>query len=151
MGLLDSVLGGVLGGGAGGAQPGGVGGMQGALLQAVIGMLTQGGGAAGGLGGLGGLVEKFQQAGLGDVAQSWVSNGQNLPVSPDQLGGVLPEGMVSGLAQQLGMGQGDVLGQLSQLLPQLVDKATPQGQLPQGGGLGDLGQLGGMLGGLLGR
>ena len=149
MGLLDSVLGAAMGGGGGGGQA--------ALIQAVIGMLTNqgggggGGGALGGLGGLAGLVQAFQKGGLGDVAQSWVGTGQNLPVSPEQLQNVLPADMVSGLAQQLGMGQGDVLGQLSQLLPQLVDKATPDGQLPQGGGLGDLGNLGGLLGGLLNR
>ena len=147
MGLLDSVLGAALGGG--GAQGGGG---QAALIQAVIGMLTQGGGqqgggALGGLGGLGALVQMFQKGGLGDVAASWVGTGQNLPVSPEQLQNVLPADMLGGLAQQLGMNQGDLLGQLSQLLPQLVDQATPQGQIPADGGLGN---LGGLIGSLLG-
>jgi uncharacterized protein YidB (DUF937 family) len=84
-----------------------------------------------------------------------VSTGQNLPISPDQLGGVLGNDTVAGLAKQLGMDHGDVLGQLSQVLPQLVDQLTPHGQIPQGdvgamlGQDGGLGNLAGMLGGLL--
>ena len=151
MGLLDSVIGAVVNsqGGQGGAQGGGAD-----LLNAVIGML--GNNNAGGLGGIAGLVEKFQQSGLGDVAKSWVSTGQNMPVSPDQLGGVLGDDMIAGLSRQTGVNQGDLLGQLAQMLPQVVDKLTPNGQVPQGniqdslGGAG-LGDLAGMLGGLLKR
>ena len=158
MGLLDSVVG-ALGQSQGGGQPD--------LLGAVIGMLGQGGGQAGGLGGLAGLVAKFQQSGLGDVAASWVGTGENKPIAPDQLGGVLGNDMLSGLAQQMGMNQGDLLGQLSQMLPQVVDKLTPNGQIPQGdiGGIlgsmlgggqggaqaGGMGDLAGMLGSLLRR
>jgi len=151
MGLFDSVMGAL-------GQGQGAGGGQAAMLNAVIGMLTQGGGASGGgaggasgqLGGLGGLLERFQQSGLGEVAASWVSTGQNLPISPDQLGGVLGNDTVSGLARQLGLNNGDMLGQLSQMLPQVVDKLTPNGQLPQAGGL-DMGAIAGLLGGLLRR
>jgi uncharacterized protein YidB (DUF937 family) len=149
MGLLDSVIGAL-----GHPQGGGQGG-QGDLLGAVIGMLGQGGGQAGGLGGLAGLVAKLQQSGLGDVASSWVSSGQNLPISPDQLGGVLGNDTVAGLAKQLGLDHGDLLGQLSHMLPQVVDKLTPNGQIPHGDVGGMLGQSGGfdnlagMLGGLL--
>ncbi len=162
MGLLDAVVG-ALGpsAGPGGGQPD--------LLGAVIGMLGQGGGQAGGLGGLAGLVAKFQQSGLGDVAHSWVGTGENQPIAPDQLGGVLGSDMVSGLAEQMGMNQGDLLSQLSQILPQVVDRLTPNGQIPQGdiggllgsmlGGAGGqaggpadgMGDLAGMLGGLLKR
>lgn len=139
MGLLDSVIGAIgSGGGAGG-------GGQGELLNAVIGML---GNANGPGGGLAGLVQQFQQGGLGDVVGSWVSTGQNLPVSADQLTQVLGNDTIGQLAQQLGLSNGDVAGQLSQLLPQVVDKLTPNGQLPAGGGLGDIGSL---LGGLLNR
>lgn len=149
MGLLDSVLGAVVQQQAG---PGGAPGSGGDLLGAVIAMLGQGGG----VGGLAGLVNKFQQGGLGDVVGSWVSTGRNLPVSPEQLGGVLGSDMVAGLARQTGVNPGDLLGQLSQMLPQVVDKLTPNGQLPQGGlqdalGGADLDQLAGMLGGLLKR
>lgn len=138
MGLLDSVVGALGAGGAGGA-----GGGQGELMNAVIGLLGQGGG----VGGLAGLLEQFQRSGLGDVAASWVSTGQNLPVSADQLTQVLGHDTIGHLAQQLGLSNGDLAGQLSQLLPQVVDQLTPNGQLPTGG-LGDLGSL---LGGLLNR
>jgi uncharacterized protein YidB (DUF937 family) len=143
MGLLDSVIG-ALGQGGGAANP------QAALIQAIVGMLAQGGGAGGGgAGGLAGLVEQFTRGGLGNVVNSWVGTGQNLPISPDQLGQVLGSDQLTGMARQLGMNQGDLLGQLSQMLPQVVDKLTPQGRIPQGdiGGAGDLGSL---LGGLLG-
>ena len=145
MGLLDSVIGAVVNsqGGQGGAQGGGAD-----LLNAVIGML--GNNNAGGLGGIAGLVEKFQQSGLGDVAKSWVSTGQNMPVSPDQLGGVLGDDMIAGLSRQTGVNQGDLLGQLAQMLPQVVDKLTPNGTAPQAG-LGNASDLMGMLGGLLSK
>ena len=166
MGLLDSVIG-ALGQGAGGQQN-----PQGALISAIVGMLAQGGGsgggggglgsalggggaggaagAGGGLGGLGGLVEQFARHGMGDVAKSWVGTGQNLPISPDQLGQVLGGDTIGKMAGQLGMNQGDLLGQLSHMLPQVVDKLTPQGQIPQGDIHGMGGDLGSLLGGLLG-
>jgi uncharacterized protein YidB (DUF937 family) len=145
MGLLDSVLGGMLGGGQ---QQGGAG----ALISVVAGMLAnQGGGgaagAAGGLGGLAGLAEQFQRNGMGEVVNSWIGKGENLPIAPDQLGKVLGGDMLGKLTQHTGMEQGDLLGQLSQLLPQMVDKATPDGAIPSGG-LGDIGSILGKLGGL---
>jgi uncharacterized protein YidB (DUF937 family) len=141
MGLLDSVLGGVLGSGQ---QQGGAG----ALINIVAGMLanSSGGPSAGG-GGLGGLAEQFQKNGMGDVMNSWIGKGENLPIAPDQLGHVLGGDLLGKLTQHTGMGQGDLLGQLSQLLPQIVDKATPDGAIPSGG-LGDIGAILGKLGGL---
>ena len=147
MGLLDSVLGGMLGGGQ--QQQGGAG----ALINIIAGMLAnQGGGGgagggAGGLGGLAGLAEQFQRGGMGDVMNSWIGKGENLPIAPDQLGDVLGGDLLGQLTQQTGMGQGDLLGQLSQLLPQMVDQATPDGAIPAGG-LGDIGAILGKLGGL---
>lgn len=141
MGLLDSVLSGVLGsmqGGQGGSL--GAGGGNADLLKAVVGML--GNDAAGG--GLGGLVAKFQQSGLGDVVQSWISSGQNMPVSADQISNVLGNDTLSGLAERLGLNPADVAGQLSQVLPQVVDRLTPGGQMPAGG-LGSVGDLLGRL------
>ena len=140
MGLLDSVLGAVAGGGG---QNGG----QGALLNAVIGMLANQGGqgaAPGGVGGLGDLIGRFQQGGLGDVISSWISHGQNLPISADQISQVLGHDTLGQLAQQTGLSHGDLAGQLSQMLPQIVDQLTPHGQVPQGG-LGSVTDLLGML------
>lgn len=136
MGLLDSVLGNLLGGA--GARGGGG---QAELLNLVLRML----GNDSAQGGLGGLVSQFQRSGLGDQVASWISTGQNLPVSPDQLRGALGDDVVGGFARQLGSSQNDVLGQLAELLPQVVDRLTPQGQVPQGG-LGNMADLLGMLG-----
>jgi len=139
MGLLDSVLGSVLGGAQQQPQQGGGAGT---LVQILAGMLAQRGGSAGdGLGGLAGLAEQFQRGGLGDVMSSWIGKGENLPISPDQLGGVLGGDILGKLRQHTGMDQGDLLGQLSQLLPQMVDQATPDGQIPEGGGIGDIGSI----------
>ncbi len=146
MGLLDSVIGAI------GQAQGGPG--QADLLGAITGLLGPGDGTTGaGLGGLAGLVALFQQAGLGDIVNSWISTGANLPISPQQLGSVLGNDRVAGMAGQLGLDAGGLLGQLSQLLPQVVDQLTPGGRLPAGdaGGLGELGGLAGMLGGLLRR
>ena len=133
MGLLDSVVGMLSGGQSG--QPG----AQGQLIQALLGMMANDGQG----GGLAGLVTRFQQGGLGDVVGSWVGTGQNLPISADQLQQVLGSDMVSGLAAKFGLSPTDVGGQLSQLLPQVVDTLTPNGELPDAsaGGLGDLGSL----------
>lgn len=152
MGLLDSVLGSVMGGQqqAGAAGGGGWGSLismvtnNPQLMQAVTGMLSNDGDQ----GGLGGLVAKFQQAGMGDVVSSWISNAQNQPVSGEELTNVLGADTMAGLAEKLGMNQGDVAGQLSNILPGLIDKLTPNGVAPSGG-LGNAGDLMGMLGGLL--
>ena len=84
----------------------------------------------GAMGGIGGLVSMFEQAGLGHIAQSWVGNGPNQPVSPDQLQNVLGQGQVQNMASQAGMPPQDFLSQLSQHLPNAVHAATPDGQLP---------------------
>ncbi len=125
MGLLDAVAGAM---GSGGEGQGGD------LMQVVMRLVQQSGG-------LEGLVAKFQQGGLGDIVQSWISTGPNLPISPEQLGQALGPDTLN----QLGAGGQDMLGPLSKLLPQVVDGLTPNGQLPAGGG-----DLAGLLGGLLG-
>ncbi|CAM8631270.1 Protein of unknown function DUF937 [Comamonadaceae bacterium] len=146
MGLFDSVLSAV-------AQNGGSGGLQDImgmvqgnpqLMQLASQLLAN----DGSLGGLQGLVSKFQEAGLGDVVASWIGSGANQPVSADQLTQVLGGDALSGFAQQLGLNSGDVAGQLSTMLPGLVDKLTPGGTLPTEG-LGNAGDLLGSLGALL--
>ncbi|OOG54715.1 YidB family protein [Polaromonas sp. C04] len=151
MGLLDSVIGAMTGGQqAQGGAGGGLGGLIGMvtsnpqLLQAVTGML----GNDGEHGGLGGLVSKFEQAGLGNVVGSWIGNGQNQPVTGDQLTQVLGSGAISNIAAKLGVSPDEAAGQLSNILPGLVNHLTPNGQAPAGG-LGNAGDLMGMLGGLL--
>ncbi len=138
MGLLD-IVGGMLGDQPGG---GGAGGGQDELLRLVMSLLADNGQG----GGLAGLVEKFQSAGMAEQVNSWVGAGQNLPVSPEQLQGAFGADRMSQMAERMGLSTGDLGTQLSQMLPQAVDRLTPQGQLPEGG-LGDLGSL---LGSLLG-
>ena len=169
MGLLDSVIGamtggqgGGIGGVQGGGQGGGLGGMlsgggaQAALVTAVIGMLVnsshgQPGGAAvsgvgaasgagGGLGGLGDLIGRFTQGGMGDVIGSWIGHGQNAPISGGQVTDVLGSDAIGKIAAQLGITHAEAADQVSQVLPQVVDHLTPQGQVPEGGlgGIGDI-------------
>ncbi len=96
-------------------------------------MSMLGGQQGGGTGGLGGLLSRFQQAGLGHVADSRVGNGPNQPISPDQLHNVLGEDRVRSMADQAGMAPTDFLSQLSQHLPNVVNGVTPDGQLPDEG------------------
>jgi uncharacterized protein YidB (DUF937 family) len=129
MGLIDSVLGSLLGGQNTSSPIGGI------LSNILQGGSSRGGfgpsGMGGGLGGgLGGLLQQFQQAGLGHVADSWVGTGPNTPVSPGQLRDVFGQDRVRDMASQSGMPEDDFLSQLSQHLPSAVDGMTPQGRLP---------------------
>jgi uncharacterized protein YidB (DUF937 family) len=140
MGLLDGMIGQLLGGAApqGGAQTN----LLSSLLQTVQSQP----------GGLGGLVQQFNSAGLGNVVQSWIGTGQNMPISPQQIQQALGDPRIQQLAQSAGISPQEVSSHLSTMLPQLVDKLTPNGQLPSGdlmqhlqgllGGLGNLGNLG---------
>jgi uncharacterized protein YidB (DUF937 family) len=103
------------------------------------------GSALGGLGGLGGLINAFQRNGLGDQMQSWIGTGQNMPISPDQLQQVLGQGTLGQIAQQLGLSPQASASGLSELLPQLIDRLTPNGQAPQGD-LGDVADIMARLG-----
>lgn len=106
-------------------------------------------------GGLEGIVAKFQQGGMGEVVQSWVGTGGNLPISAEQIHAILGSEQVAGLTKAMGIDN----SQLAHALPGLIDQLTPGGQLPQGG-IGDIlgqvmgqgagkGGLGDILGGLL--
>jgi len=95
-------------------------------------------GAGGLLGGLGGLMDKLQKGGLGNLINSWVGPGQNQPVSPHQLGPALGPDIIKTLAQRSGLSEEELVRQLSQALPGLVDKLTPNGRLPT---LAELSQL----------
>ena len=128
-GLLGGLFGGSTAGPLGGAL-GGSGGLVG-LLQGGLGGLLSGGAAGSVLsGGLDGLVKQLQQAGQGNAAQSWVGTGQNQNISPDDLGKALGDDTVGSLAEQAGLSKIDLLAELSQQLPQLIDRLTPGGNLP---------------------
>jgi len=122
MGLMDQLgqaVGGMLGG-QGGQNP---------LLQAVASLL----GKDSGIGGLTGLVQAFQKNGLGEIVNSWVSTGQNLPVTPNQIEQGLGSDLLSQLAGKAGLSSGAASSQLSGILPDLVDKLTPNGKIEAGG------------------
>jgi uncharacterized protein YidB (DUF937 family) len=82
-------------------------------------------------GGLSGLVQQFHDKGMGGLVSSWVSTGQNLPISADQIQNVLGSEQVKELAAKAGISPDVVSSHLAQLLPMLVDKLTPNGQVPQ--------------------
>ena len=91
---------------------------------------TEAGDGGGLLSGLGGLLSKLQQGGYGNIANSWVGPGQNQSITPSQLGTALGPDIISTLAQKTGMSEQELTSQLSQLLPGVVDKLTPNGRLP---------------------
>lgn len=86
-------------------------------------------------GGLHGLISSFQQKGLGDIVSSWVSRGENRPISPDQVKEGLGSDKVRDLAARSGVSEDEAATQLSQHLPDMVDKLTPEGTVPEGGWL----------------
>jgi uncharacterized protein YidB (DUF937 family) len=103
----------------------------GAQQSASMGSQTPSTGSAGGLlSGLGGLLDKLQQGGLSNATNSWVGTGQNQPVSSNQLSSALGPDVIKNLSQQSGLSEDDLGKQLSQVLPGLVDKLTPNGRLP---------------------
>ena len=144
MSLLDSVIG-ALANSQPGVQPPAAGATQGTpgsvLLSTVIAMLANGQHAQGaGVGGLGDLIGRFTQSGMGDVIGSWIGHGQNAPISADQITNVLGSDVIGQIASQLGLSHGEAANQLSQILPEAVDRLTPQGQVPDEG-LGNVGDI----------
>jgi uncharacterized protein YidB (DUF937 family) len=89
-------------------------------------------------GGVAGIVQKFEQAGLGGIAQSWLGAGQNQPVSGEQVQSALGAGPVGQVAEQLGVPPQAAAGHIAQFLPLILDHLSPGGQLPQDGGLSGL-------------
>jgi uncharacterized protein YidB (DUF937 family) len=117
--MLDGLIGGALGGmmGQGGGQT------QSALLQIALQLLQQNGGVEG-------MLDKFRQGGYADQAASWQGTGQNIPVSGSALQEVLGSGAIGQIAQQLGISHGETAGGLAQVLPQVIDQFTPNGEVP---------------------
>jgi len=111
----------------GGAQ--GAGSQGGSLLRGVMEMFS-----GQGSGGLQGLIDMFQQRGLGEKVSSWVSPGENQPISPEEVKQGLGDDKVRELAARSGMSEDQAASHLSQHLPDFVDKMTPEGRVPEGGG-----------------
>ena len=110
---------------------GSAGGGLGDLLKGGLGGLLAGGAAGGVLsGGLNDLLKQFQQSGQGEVAQSWIGSGPNKAISPDDLASALGADRINTLASFSGMSRDDLLNGLSQQLPDVVDRLTPDGRVP---------------------
>jgi uncharacterized protein YidB (DUF937 family) len=139
MGILDTVLGVIKSQAANSAAPDAAapGNGDSNLLESVIGMLSDPQS-----GGLSGLVEKIAAGGLADQVASWVGTGKNLPVTAEQIQEVLGSSFVKGLAEKMGINTADVAGSLSSMLPQIIDKLTPDGEVPGDNKLLEIGLAG---------
>ncbi len=116
------------------------------ILDSLLGMLLKGGA----LGGLAGLLSKFKSAGLGAKVDSWVGGGPNDPLTSDEVTSALGSNVVSEVASKAGVSADQAAGSLASMLPNLINKLTPTGQLPVGNLLTSLKNLdfGSLLGGL---
>ncbi len=121
MGLLDGMAKGLLGKVLGGDSS------QSPLMDIVFGLI-----ANQQIGGLQGLIQTFKEKGLGDAMSSWISTGENQPVSGDQIQHALGGNFIQQIAEQLGSSKSEVSGGLANLLPDIIDKLTPTGKLPEG-------------------
>jgi uncharacterized protein YidB (DUF937 family) len=106
------------------------------ILGQVLGGATSPGGRptnVGGVGldGLGALLERLQQAGYGEQAQSWVATGRNASLPPDAMERILGRGGIGEIARRAGVSEADAARGLSELLPEVVDRVTPQGRVPE--------------------
>lgn len=134
MGFFDDLAGKVAGAVKGSQD------QQGGLMEGVMGLLTNKE-----TGGLNGLMQSFNQKGLGDIISSWVGTGTNAAITPDQVQEGLGSDMIQQLAEKSGVSFDAAKAKLSELLPSLIDKVTPEGEIPEGGLLGKGAELLGSL------
>jgi uncharacterized protein YidB (DUF937 family) len=120
MGLLDQVIGGLTGKLTGSGD-------QSNLLDSVIGIINNPE-----TGGIAGLVQTFKDKGLGNAIISWIGTGENQAVSGEQIQQVISNENIQQIAGKLGLSGGEVSTMLAGLLPQVIDKLTPNGALPEG-------------------
>jgi uncharacterized protein YidB (DUF937 family) len=116
----------------------------GAVQSALGGLLGQGDSPD-----IGSLVSGLQSGGLGDIAKSWLGDGDNAPISADQLKGVVDSNKLSQLASMLNTDEGTVLSGLQEAVPQMVDKGSSGGSLLDS--LGGLSGAANLAKGLLGK
>jgi uncharacterized protein YidB (DUF937 family) len=116
MGLLDQI-----GGSLKSALASAAAGEQSALISALL--------AKTNLGDLQGMVNQLQQGGLGDQVKSWLGNGANMKVTPEQLRAALNSDQVKQIAQHFGVPVDEALKLLAQHLPDAVDQASPNGKI----------------------
>lgn len=121
-----------------------------AILQAAASLLGGGGQSGGQTGGLAGMLGQFQSAGLGDIAESWIGTGNNQAVEPSQIEAALGSDVISNFASQAGVAQEEAPNLLAQLLPEMIDKLTPQGSA-EDAGADSADKIMSLLGNVLGR
>jgi uncharacterized protein YidB (DUF937 family) len=109
MGLLDGILGGVVGG---------------EMATVVNSFIERHGGVQG-------IVTQMQQQGFGPTVKSWVGTGPNQPITADQVHQAFGQGTIAELAAKAGLTPQELSQKLSQVLPQVIDKLTPTGQIPR--------------------
>jgi uncharacterized protein YidB (DUF937 family) len=119
MGIFDEIVKGVGSQILGGSQQGG-------LMEQVLGLIN-----SPNTGGIGGLVQMFGNKGLGEAMSSWINTGENQPVSGEQVRNVFGNDTIQQIAQKLGISGEDASGGLAKLLPQVIDKLTPDGEVPK--------------------
>lgn len=129
MGLFDSIAGQVMNKITGGSTDG--------IAAAAMEMFNNNGG-------LSGILDKFKAGGLGEQAASWVSKGENLSVTPEQITSVLGDGQIAAMAAKFGLTPEVLSSQIADHLPGVVDKMTPNGEVGADSG-GLLGSVLGML------
>jgi len=110
------------------------------MIESVIGGLLGGGSQSQGLD-LGSIVGNLQNSGLGNIAESWLGDGDNAEISADQIQSMLGSDKVAEAAQALGADQNDLLAGLQDMLPQVIDKSSSGGSL-----LDSVGGIGGLAG-----
>jgi uncharacterized protein YidB (DUF937 family) len=80
---------------------------------------------------IGNLLGNAQSQGLGHIVESWISNGNNQPIEPDQVSSVIGEDKLQQLASRIGVPAGVASAVLSRVLPTVIDRLTPNGKLPE--------------------
>lgn len=121
------------------------------IASALMGLMSNGQGQsqAGGLSGLMSMVSGMQGSGNGDlmsIAASWLGKGENAPISGGQLTQMLGSDKIAAFAQQLGLSQEQAVSGLQAAIPQVVDKASPDGALDLGNMLNAVGGVSGAIG-----
>jgi len=118
MGLFDNVAGAVLGK---------LGGEKGAMAQAAVEMFNQNGG-------LSGILDRFKESGLAEQAASWVSKGENLPVTAEQISNVIGSTTIAEMAARFGISAETLSAKIAEHLPTVIDRMTPDGEVNNSSG-----------------
>lgn len=119
----------------------GLGDKAGSLLSSLLALI-----ASSANGSFSGFIAKFRDAGLGDLVDSWITTGDNTPISNEQLKSALGEKTINSVAEQNGVEKETATSAMAYMMPQVIDVLTPDGEIPDHEGL--LSKTGGFLGGI---